>query len=87
MELLKEWLGSTITRELKAALQWRLSKPAHIRPEWNNRYEDDGSNLRVKGLKPGVVQLMKVCSSPSVESNGIVLIESSRLAGDHLRTY
>lgn len=60
MDLLKEWLGSTVARELNAALQWRERTPTQVRLSDNGQYEDDGSNLRAKSSKPGVVQIMKV---------------------------
>lgn len=64
MDLLKVWLDSTVARELNAAVQWRERTPTHIRLSENGQYEDDGSNLRVKSSKPGVVQIMKVGPPP-----------------------
>lgn len=63
MDLLKEWLGSTVARELSGAVQWRERTPTDIRLSDNGQYEDDGSNLRAKSSKPGVVQIMKLVTN------------------------
>lgn len=60
MDLLKEWLIPTVAHELSAAVQWRERTPSHIRLSDNGQYEDDGSNLRARSSKPGVVQITKV---------------------------
>lgn len=60
MDVLKDWLGSTVARELNAAVQWRERTPTDIRLSDNGQYEDDGSNLRAKSSKAGVVQITKV---------------------------
>ncbi len=48
MDLLKEWLGSTVERELKAALDWTQCTP---RVRGNDKYDDDGTSLRIKPSK------------------------------------
>ncbi|MCJ1467164.1 hypothetical protein MMC07_005786 [Pseudocyphellaria aurata] len=63
MDLLKVWLDPMVARELNAAVQWRERTPIHIRLSENGLYEDDGSNLRAKSSKPGVVQITKLVTS------------------------
>lgn len=51
------WLSTTIQRDLREALGIATRKsPGALK----GRYEDDGSNLRVKLSKQGVVQIIKV---------------------------
>lgn len=63
MDILKEWLKSTIIRELSDGLGW-LESGAADSPSTSatkiSHFEDDGSNLRAKVSKPGVVQITKV---------------------------
>ena len=62
MTLLQEWLGATIDTEQKAALEWKRQQlrgelPANTR---HHRFEDESGNLRVKCVKEGVLQIIKV---------------------------
>ena len=63
-DLLHEWLGECIEREVGAVLEWR-SENERNRSDQSGKvgdleYQDDGSNLRVKSAKPQVVQMAKV---------------------------
>jgi hypothetical protein len=63
MDILKEWLKSTIIRELSDGLSWLESCAADSHsnsPTRSSHFEDDGGNLRAKVSKPGVVQITKV---------------------------
>ena len=67
MELLKDWLGPTVERELGEVLEWKGNGPNRSQSDREIRdptFEDDGSNLRVKPLKFEVVQIIKVKMSP-----------------------
>ena len=63
MDLLKDWLGPTIERELGEVLEWRdneSNRHQSIGKVGAITFEDDGSNLRVKSTKREVVQISKV---------------------------
>lgn len=64
MDLLaEEWLASTVAKELGEVLRSRLENPdtdIGNGTAGNIEYEDDGSNLKVKSQKPGVLQISKV---------------------------
>lgn len=62
MDVLEEWLGSTIERELKPIIQSKLQGGSGFSGEV--RCQDDGSNLRVKSSTKGVVQIAKVLLFP-----------------------
>ena len=60
MDVLREWLAPTMIREIGAMMQSRTgaSNWSHL-PD-GNTYSDDGSNLRARSSKSGVVQITKV---------------------------
>ena len=64
-ELLRDpWLGKTIEQELGDVLDW-LSKSDENKFQVTGRvgnvtFEDDGSNLRIRSMRPRVVQIEKV---------------------------
>ena len=64
MDLLKDWLAPTIQNELSQALQWKeRGSGQELSSRLGAGYSDDGSNLRVKSSKNGVVQISKVTES------------------------
>ena len=71
-DLLHEWLGDCIEREVGAVLEWRSLSDLHRSNQsgtvGNLEYQDDGSNLRVKSPKPQVVQMAKVRMNSSCAS-------------------
>ncbi|KAL8697999.1 MAG: hypothetical protein Q9201_006808 [Fulgogasparrea decipioides] len=56
MDIMEEWLSTTIQRDLGRVLDNVSDQPIHSSTAC---YEDDGSNLRVKASKKGVVQIIK----------------------------
>ena len=69
-DLLHEWLGECVEREVGAVLEWRSLNDVN-RSNQNGKvrdleYQDDGSNLRVKSPKPRVVQMAKVRIEPTL---------------------
>lgn len=60
MDRLREWLNTTIQRELCNGLKWLESKSSDPNHANSTSFEDDGSNLRVKNCRPRVVQIIKV---------------------------
>ncbi|KAL8753599.1 MAG: hypothetical protein Q9184_005374 [Pyrenodesmia sp. 2 TL-2023] len=56
MDIMESWLSATIQRDLGPAVD-----PASVQQPKASKgtVEDDGSNLRVKASKPGVVQIIK----------------------------
>lgn len=65
MDLLKDWLGTTIEEELGKVLRWKQTKADGVNSPGQSEnlpYRDDGSNLRVTSSKTGVVQIIKVPS-------------------------
>ncbi|KAL8801332.1 MAG: hypothetical protein Q9182_004538 [Xanthomendoza sp. 2 TL-2023] len=56
MDIVEAWLAATIQQDLDRVIQTASVQPAS---SVNGDYEDDGSNLRVKASKPGVVQIIK----------------------------
>ena len=64
MDLLEDWLAPTIQRELKEALKWkRESLNEENDRDTAEKYNDDGSNLRVHIREPVVVQICQVTVS------------------------
>ena len=59
MDIMAGWLSDTLQKDLGGALDITSSQPS---AESKLPYEDDGSNLRVKMSKPGIVQIIKVSS-------------------------
>lgn len=57
MDIMEAWLSATIKQDLDQTLGVAGSQPLG---SLNGAYEDDGSNIRVKASKPGVVQIIKV---------------------------
>lgn len=65
-DILNEWLGSTVERELRIALElWERTSSLGGDAD---KYEDDGTTLRIKLSKGSPVQITKVCPSPLVAS-------------------
>jgi len=60
MDLLEGWIGPYVHQALTQALQWKVRSSQSLHPVEDPRFEDDGSNLRVKCIKKGVVQFAKV---------------------------
>lgn len=67
MDILQEWLESTILRELGDGLNWLESSSEDSAID-TSHFEDDGSTLKVKISKPkgGVVQMTKVGATNSL---------------------
>lgn len=62
-DILKEWLGSTVERELGIALElWERTSSLASDAD---RYDDDGTTFRIKLSKGYPVQITKVCPSPT----------------------
>ena len=61
MDVLQEWLSSTIQKDLGKVLEHATQQAQLINRQEKCFYEDDGSNLRSKCSKPGLVQISKVC--------------------------
>ena len=59
MDLLKNWLSSTVEQELNVVLE-KAKASGEISTARDVSYEDDGSNLRVTSSKSGVIQIIKV---------------------------
>lgn len=70
MDIMEEWLSSTIRRDLGGAMD---VAPEQQSDGLKGRCEDDGSNLRVKVSKPGVAQIIKVGARPRFEKVFVVL--------------
>ena len=65
-DILKEWLGSTVERELSIALElWKRTSSFGSDAD---KYDDDGTTLRIKLSTGHPVQITKVCPSPLVVS-------------------
>lgn len=65
-DVLKEWLGSTVERELRIALElWERTSSFTTGPD---KYDDDGTTLRIKFSTGHPVQITKVCPSLLVVS-------------------
>ncbi len=60
MDLLREWLAPTMTREIGAMMHLRAGTFDMSHSANGVTYSDDGSNLRASSSKPGVVQITKV---------------------------
>ena len=60
MDVLREWLAPTMIREIGAMMQSITGASGSSDPPDGNTYSDDGSNLRARSFKPGVVQITKV---------------------------
>ncbi|KAI4288551.1 MAG: hypothetical protein L6R35_002185 [Caloplaca aegaea] len=56
MDIMAGWLSRTIQRDLSEAMELASGQKAN---SMQDKYEDDGSNLRVRASKPGVVQIIK----------------------------
>ena len=71
--LLDEWIGKTVEQELGEALRWRqdTANSINVGRVGDLAIEDDGSNLRLKSLKPRVVQIIKVAVSTYLTSTSI----------------
>ena len=62
-DLLHEWIGRTVERELGEGLRWRENNANRSLSKGvigDLAIEDDGSNLRLKSSKPRIVQIIKV---------------------------
>lgn len=60
-DILKEWLGSTVERELGIALElWGRNNSFDSDAD---KYDDDGTTLRIKLFKGHPVQIIKVFPS------------------------
>lgn len=64
--ILKEWLGSTVERELRIALDLWERTSSFVSDA--GKYDDDGTTLRIKLSKGHPVQVTKVCPYPLVAS-------------------
>lgn len=60
MDLLREWLAPTMIREIGAMMQLGDGASDRCGPANGITYSDDGSNLRARFSKPGMVQITKV---------------------------
>ena len=60
MDVLREWLAPTMIREIGAMMQSRTGASDWSNPIDGNPYSDDGSNLRARSSRSGVVQITKV---------------------------
>ena len=61
MDLLEGWLGQYVHQALTEALSWKIQASQTSPAVENARFEDDGSNLRVKSAEKFLVQIIKVC--------------------------
>ena len=61
MDLLEGWLGQYVHRALTEALSWKIQASQTSQVVENARFEDDGSNLRVKSAERFLVQITKAC--------------------------
>ena len=62
-DLLVEWIAKTVEDELREGLRWRESitdSTLRAGRVGDLAIEDDGTNLRLKSLKPRIVQIIKV---------------------------
>lgn len=57
MEIMEAWLSATIKQDLDRVLGVAGSQPYG---SLDAAHEDDGSCIRVKASRPGVVQIIKV---------------------------
>lgn len=57
MDIMGEWLSTTIQKDLGQVVDHTSGQSKNSSKA---SYEDDGSNLRVKASKKGVVQITKV---------------------------
>lgn len=57
MDIMTAWLSSMIQSDLGEVMDLASGRKAD---PLQDKYEDDGSNLRVRASKPGVVQIIKV---------------------------
>ncbi|KAL8726479.1 MAG: hypothetical protein Q9181_006036 [Wetmoreana brouardii] len=78
MDIMEEWLSTTIQRDLGRVLDNVNDHPIHSSTVC---YEDDGSNLRVEASKKGVVQIIKASVSDSVIHIKITI--ASAAAAEH----
>ena len=62
MDLLEGWLGQYVHQALTEALRWKIQASQRPEPVEHPRFEDDGSNLRVKSMGKFLVQITKVCT-------------------------
>lgn len=74
-DILKEWLGSMIERELEIALELLERTPPFGSD--TEKYDDDGTTLRIKLSKGHPVQITKVCPSPLLATYRVTLIRSA----------
>lgn len=58
MDIMTGWLSSMIQSDLGEVMD--LASGGRKADSLQDKYEDDGSNLRVRASKPGVVQIIKV---------------------------
>lgn len=65
MDIMEGWLSDTIQKDLDQVLGAASCQPSAT---LNRAHEDDGSNLRTKTSKPGVVQIVKVSSLRVIQS-------------------
>lgn len=74
-DILKEWLGSTVERELGIALElWERTSSFGSDAD---KYDDDGTTLRIKLSKGHPVQITKVCPSPPLATDPVTLTRSA----------
>ena len=64
MDLLKNWLSSTVEQELVTVLE-KAKAFGDLNTAQGIPYEDDGSNIRVTSSKTGIIQIIKVSSKIS----------------------
>lgn len=74
-DILKEWLGSTVERELGIALElWERTSSFGSDAD---KYDDDGTTFRIKLSKGHPVQITKVCPFPLLATYSASLTRSA----------
>lgn len=74
-DILKEWLGSTVVRELRIALE--LWERTFSFGSDADKYDDDGTTFRIKLSKGHPVQITKVCPLPFLATYSASLTRSA----------
>ena len=70
MDLLQPWIGPYVHQVLTEAQEWKVQSLQGSQPVATDIYEDDGSNLRVKSNRKGLVQFAKVSASCRARPDG-----------------
>lgn len=79
MDLLEGWLRQHVHQALTEALRWKIDASKSFTLLENARFEDEGSNLRIKSTEKFLVQITKVCIQLlSVDSSIDALCRSSK---------